>query len=999
MARIRTRARAVDMLGRQQIAGIQNALSELFKNAHDAYADRVAVDLFEDFGGKGQGFLLVRDDGTGMTYDDFVDKWLVLGTESKVTGSETAYRPVGKAARPITGEKGIGRLAIALLGAQMLVLTRAERSDGVHDLVVALLHWSLFEVPGLNLEEVEIPIATVADGRLPDGATLASLRSQLTECAKRISATNAGFDMKRVIDDIDGFQPDLASIYAFMKARETVHLKIDGSSIGTHFLIAPCNPVIQLELDAEEREQDYGFRKHLLGFADEVFSGDAPARIETSFRRWRHGDLAGEELLDPSTFFTRSELLEKSDHLFTGHVDDFGQFSGSLRVYDAVYDDLVIPWSGSRGRPTRCGPFGVSFGYVMGRGSESRLAPEQFNALTEKLMHVGGMYIYRDGIRILPYGDYSFDWLEVEKRRNKGAGYYFFSFRRMFGAVLLTRSANAELAEKAGREGLQQNEAYRQLRDILINLLLYLVAEFFRKDGTNTELFEAAQAEMRKRSVALERQLKRSNARRKRFAEGLASFAGDIEARLPDSEIGALRLLTRSRMDAASKIADQDKAAAALIRAEQEAITSLASIRKKYTQKRPTGVALGKEMQRDWEGYVTERVRLEETVFAPFEQEVSRTLGAVAEQARVYVDQRKRLEERIKSLAAERRRDLADASRQANATASETRKTVFSITERARLALDDTIRSIQADLNRTDLRTMEPERLDEMRQRWEGALTEIEGRHRDALMAARDMLASLAENLRTSNGEEPAQVLEAMEERMLALEEQADEDFEMVQLGLAVAIINHEFAASIKRVRISVQKLGQVSRKSDALRPLYESIRSNFEHLDGHLNLFTPLQRRLHRTAQVIGGKSVRNYVVDLFSSRLERHSVRLDVSEDFLRRSVECYPSTLYPAVINIVDNAIYWLKDLPAQRAVAFDADDEGIYVSNNGPAIEERDFQRIFERGFSRKISGRGLGLFISAKALETEGMSLTLVNPPRSGQQVTFRIGAKTMETGS
>ena len=35
----RTRARTVDMLGRQQIAGIPTAISELFKNAHDAYAD------------------------------------------------------------------------------------------------------------------------------------------------------------------------------------------------------------------------------------------------------------------------------------------------------------------------------------------------------------------------------------------------------------------------------------------------------------------------------------------------------------------------------------------------------------------------------------------------------------------------------------------------------------------------------------------------------------------------------------------------------------------------------------------------------------------------------------------------------------------------------------------------------------------------------------------------------------------------------------------------
>ena len=89
MAKIRTRARAVDMLGRQQIATIQNAISELFKNAHDAYATEVRLDYFEDSGPKSQGVVCVRDNGVGMTFNDFENKWLVLGTESKL-GDEAA---------------------------------------------------------------------------------------------------------------------------------------------------------------------------------------------------------------------------------------------------------------------------------------------------------------------------------------------------------------------------------------------------------------------------------------------------------------------------------------------------------------------------------------------------------------------------------------------------------------------------------------------------------------------------------------------------------------------------------------------------------------------------------------------------------------------------------------------------------------------------------------------------------------------------------------------
>jgi signal transduction histidine kinase len=564
----------------------------------------------------------------------------------------------------------------------------------------------------------------------------------------------------------------------------------------------------------------------------------------------------------------------------------------------------------------------------------------------------------------------------------------------MFGAVMLTRDSNSNLQEKAGREGFQLNEAYRNLRDILMSLLIQLAAEFFRKGGANTELFEQTQSEVRRRSEALERQQKRASTKRKHFQNALGAFNEGIMSRLPETEIANLRKLTHSRMEAASQVPDQDRAASALIRAEQEAITSLHALRNTYTRRRPAGVALTRELSRDWAGYQLEKSRLDAEVFGPFEKEIAATLGQVAHQARLYIDQRKRLEERIKSLADERKRELAEASKQANATAVETTKTVFNITEKARAALDQTILHIQVDLNRTDLATLDPESIDRMREKWETQLSDIESRHREALMAARDMLASLAENLRSSDGEEPAQVMEALEERMLSLEEQADEDFEMVQLGLAVAIINHEFAASIKRVRESVQELGRISRKTGTLRPLYESIRTNFEHLDGHLNLFTPLQRRLHRTAQVISGTSVRNYIRDLFSNRLERHGVVLEPSESFLASEVTCYPSTLYPAFINIVDNALFWLRSVQEPRRILLDARPGLMLVANNGPAIDERDLERIFERGFSRRRGGRGLGLFISARALKAEGMQLS-IQPSPIGYNVAFQISIPTI----
>jgi hypothetical protein len=115
-------------------------------------------------------------------------------------------------------------------------------------------------------------------------------------------------------------------------------------------------------------------------------------------------------------------------------------------------------------------------------------------------------------------------------------------------------------------------------------------------------------------------------------------------------------------MEAANKIPDHDKAAAALIRAEQDALAQLHQLRVKYTRRRPTGIALTRDLARDWDACQVEKLRLDTDIFGRFEKEISETLGRVAKQARLYVDQRKRLEERIKSLAEERKRELAQAN-------------------------------------------------------------------------------------------------------------------------------------------------------------------------------------------------------------------------------------------------------------------------------------------------------------------------------------------------
>ena len=229
MAKIRTRARAVDMLGRQQIAGIQNAVSELFKNAHDAYAKNVRIDYFEKNGKNGEGLLVIRDNGVGMTHDDFLNKWLVLGTESKFShSSRSGYIPVGYDQRPITGEKGIGRLAIALLGRQVLVVTRAVREDGPNDLVMAWIHWGLFEIPGVDIEDIEVPVSTHHGPTLPSIEDIVHLKGKLLACVKELEIRKPHAAYEKIIREIQGFSPKLQELDEFFQSRESERLELVG---------------------------------------------------------------------------------------------------------------------------------------------------------------------------------------------------------------------------------------------------------------------------------------------------------------------------------------------------------------------------------------------------------------------------------------------------------------------------------------------------------------------------------------------------------------------------------------------------------------------------------------------------------------------------------------------------------------------------------------------------------------------------------------------------
>ncbi|MEZ5653202.1 MAG: ATP-binding protein [Burkholderiaceae bacterium] len=99
--------------------------------------------------------IVVSDEGTGMSKQDLLDNYLVIGTPSRKRAIDAALTSTVKSAEhpPYLGEKGIGRLSAMRLGDTLTVET-AQRKD--ERLNLLKIDWSLFGDLDAMLDEIDI---------------------------------------------------------------------------------------------------------------------------------------------------------------------------------------------------------------------------------------------------------------------------------------------------------------------------------------------------------------------------------------------------------------------------------------------------------------------------------------------------------------------------------------------------------------------------------------------------------------------------------------------------------------------------------------------------------------------------------------------------------------------------------------------------------------------------------------------------------------------------
>lgn len=157
----------------------------------------------------------------------------------------------------------------------------------------------------------------------------------------------------------------------------------------------------------------------------------------------------------------RAEYLGKSPWYFLAKLEA----DGRLSTRDRSGAMTSTRWNGDMS----CGPLSMRLhAYDLDPDSVAAVGPKL--EVRGWLREWAGVSIYRDGFRVLPYGEPQDDWLGLDQRRVNNPSEHL-SNNQVIGFVDIGRDSNPELRDQTNREGLIQNDAMDALRSFALEIV------------------------------------------------------------------------------------------------------------------------------------------------------------------------------------------------------------------------------------------------------------------------------------------------------------------------------------------------------------------------------------------------------------------------------------------------------------------------------------------------------------------------------------------------
>ncbi|MBA7513014.1 Adaptive-response sensory-kinase SasA [subsurface metagenome] len=448
-------ARLITILGDQLITNKIVAINEIVKNSYDADASEVTVRFinFEYFGkpkneipkGKEPLFEL-EDDGDGMSIDIIRNVWLQPATPIKLSKWEKKGVRMTRKGRIMQGEKGIGRFAMHKLGEDITIYTRAKGKDeaylkinfGEYD-QEKQLHMFLDQDKKMEYKYLDEIYNTWEVHKQPKKINKNGTLIQIRGIREEWSQIELG--------NLDKSFNNLITPIIPKEDKDQLNLSVE--------IVKDFN--VGIEVDG----------RLFKGFTSKItFEKIA---FQTPFKFI--GTVSSKGVLS----YQYESRLGRS----RTNIDSFNMLNSDKTIILKPVEDRFFEYDKKKNerrqiRTPKCGKVKfVLYGFDLMNKAKWKAKKDERDFILNN-----NVFLYRDGVRVYPYGNPGNDWLELGKRRSEERAGFYFSNNDLVGFIFISHNENKLLKDASNREGIMDQEgAFEDFRALIIGSVMVMKYE------------------------------------------------------------------------------------------------------------------------------------------------------------------------------------------------------------------------------------------------------------------------------------------------------------------------------------------------------------------------------------------------------------------------------------------------------------------------------------------------------------------------------------------
>lgn len=405
-------ARLISILGDQLISDKWVGVIELVKNSYDADAEKVWVRFlnFESPTEKNPATIEIEDNGEGMTLDTILNVWMKPATPNKLNKKKSKERRFTKKGRVMQGDKGVGRFAIYKLGDFVELFSKTKKSDEIK----------------LTLNFHEYADDEFKESNHEDKFLHEILNKwEVNDRPLKITNKEKQGTLIRIID----------------VRNEWKYKDLEKLSKAFFRMMPPTLPGVNVKKDfnVELHWNDIIYKGNFLTF--EEMTELAPFYFE--------GTIDNNANLDAIYKHNKKKILFEFN-LLDDEKDIVKHDIRKLKLYKERFLTFENDGKSIKGirKPNTGGFMFFFYGYDLKNPAEG------LKKVEKDFLRETSVYLYRDNVRVYPYGEIGDDWLMLSKYRAEDRAGSYFSYNDLIGFVFITQGENPKLRDAADREGL-----------------------------------------------------------------------------------------------------------------------------------------------------------------------------------------------------------------------------------------------------------------------------------------------------------------------------------------------------------------------------------------------------------------------------------------------------------------------------------------------------------------------------------------------------------------